>query len=644
MLTTSARPFLAGAAVAALALTSVAWAPAAAAQTAPAAATPAQVAAAAGWLAGELSQQGTVTGSFPDGAGGTIAFTDWGRTLDSALALLAAGGQDGALSRTLSRVESTSTVQEYTQGAPFDTAGSAYVGATAKLATVVELTGGDATDVAGTDLLAQLASLAQEDGTFTDRSSFGDFANLFGHSFALLAFDAAEATAPAGTVGALLGAACADGGFPQDYPAAGQECSSSIDATGLVLQALAAVDEGDSAVAQAAAGWLLEQQQADGSFAGEAPVNSTGYALLGLGALGTSSPEGVAWLVSTQQEDGGLSRGTADATTSDLFATAQALPALAGTTFTASARDVVRSVLRRAGADRYATAADISREAFPEPGVPVAYVVTGTEFADGLAGGPAASVEGGPVLPVAKAGLPAPVRAELTRLAPASIVVLGGPSAVSDAIVAELATYTAGDVTRVGGTDRYDTAAQVATRTFTAPVPQVLIATGQGFADALAGGAVGAFTASPVLLVEQGRIPAGTAAALSALEPADIAVLGGTAVISDAVLEQLRAYTEGGVNRLAGADRYETAVRTSRAFWPGTSERVYLATGGNFADALAGVPAAGADSAPLLLTRSDCLPQVVADELARLAPSQVVVLGGETAVSPASAFREVCGT
>ena len=508
---------------------------------------------------------------------------------------------------------------------------------------MVELTGGDATDVAGTDLLAQLASLAQEDGTFADRSSFGDFANLFGHSFAVLAFDAAQLPPPAGTVKALLGAACADGGFAEAYPTAGQECSSSVDATGLVLQALAAVDEGSSAAAQAAAGWLLQQQQSDGSFPGEAPVNSTGYALLGLGALGTSSPEGVDWLVSTQQVDGGLSRGTADARTGDLYATAQALPALAGTTFTASARDVVRSILRRAGVDRYATAADISREAFPAPGVPVAYVVTGTDFADGLAGGPAAAIGGGPVLPVAKAGLPAPVRQELTRLKPASIVVLGGARAVSDAIVAELATYTAGEVTRVGGADRYGTAAQVATRSFTAPVPQVLVATGQGFADALAAGAVGADTASPVLLVEQGRIPAGTAAALSALDPAAIAVLGGTSAVSDAVLEQLRGYTDGGVTRLSGADRYQTAVRTSRAFWPGTSERVYLATGADFADALAGIPAAGKDAAPLLLTRSNCLPQVVADELARLAPAQVVVLGGERAVSPASAFGEVCG-
>lgn len=644
MLTTSARPSLAGAAVAALALTSVAWAPAAAAQTAPAAATPDQVAAAAGWLAGELSPQGTVTGSFPDGAGGTIAFTDWGRTLDSALALLAAGTQEAALSRTLSRVESTSTVQEYTQGAPFDTAGSAYAGATAKLAAVVELTGGDATDVAGTDLLAQLASLAEPDGLFADRSSFGDFANLFGHAFALLAFDTAGVTPPAGTVQALLDAACPDGGFPEAYPTAGAECSSSVDATGLVLQALAAVDEGDSAEAQAAAAYLLDQQEADGGFPGEAPTNSTGYALLGLGALGTASPEGVAWLVGTQQADGGLSRGTADATTSDLYATAQALPALAGTTFTASAREVVRSVVRRAGADRYATAAAISRATFPEAGVPVAYVVTGTAFADGLAGGPAAFVEGGPVLPVAKAGLPAAVREELTRLEPASIVVLGGADAVSDAIVDELGDYTAGGVTRIGGTDRYATAAQVATRAFTSPVPQVLVTTGQGFADALAAGAVGADTASPVLLVEPGRVPAATAAALEALDPADIAVLGGTAAVSDTVLEQLRAYTGGGVTRLAGADRYATAVRTSQAFWPGTSEVVYLATGGDFADALAGIPAAGADSAPLLLTRSDCLPQVVADELARLAPAQVVVLGGETAVGPASAFGEVCGT
>lgn len=52
--------------------------------------------------------------------------------------------------------------------------------------------------------------------------------------------------------------------------------------------------------------------------------------------------------------------------------------------------------------------------------------------------------------------------------------------------------------------------------------------------------------------------------ALDLLQPCDITVLGGPAAVSDAVLEQLRAHTTGGVIRLAGADRFETAAALAR--------------------------------------------------------------------------------
>src|SRR3954462_6063718 len=138
-------------------------------------------------LAHDLSDAGTVLGSFEDDKGNTITYTDWGRTLDAAIALLAAGGHDETLGRTLTSVEDPAAVAAYTQGAPGDKADAAYVGATAKLAFVVAATGGDAHNVGGVDLIAQLLSLQTQAGRFADRSSFGNFANVYGHSFAILA-------------------------------------------------------------------------------------------------------------------------------------------------------------------------------------------------------------------------------------------------------------------------------------------------------------------------------------------------------------------------------------------------------------------------------------------------------------------------
>ena len=53
------------------------------------------------------------------------------------------------------------------------------------------------------------------------------------------------------------------------------------------------------------------------------------------------------------------------------------------------------TVSRIAGADRFATAAAISRASFA-PGVGVAYIATGTSFPDALAGAAAAAHDGGP--------------------------------------------------------------------------------------------------------------------------------------------------------------------------------------------------------------------------------------------------------
>ena len=104
-------------------------------------------------------------------------------------------------------------------------------------------------------------------------------------------------------------------------------------------------------------------------------------------------------------------------------------------------------------------------------------------------------------------------------------------------------------------------------------------------------------------------LPAATATELARLRPAKIVVLGGTAVISDTVLADLRRYATSGVaSRIAGADRYATAARVSAAtFAPGVAV-AYVATGVSFPDALAGGVAAGRQKGPVLLVSANSVP------------------------------------
>ncbi len=197
-------------------------------------------------------------------------------------------------------------------------------------------------------------------------------------------------------------------------------------------------------------------------------------------------------------------------------------------------------VRRIAGANRYATAAAISRDTFAA-GVPVAYVATGMNFPDALAGVAAAGSGGGPVLLTTPNQLPAETAGELARLRPGRIVVLGGTGVISSSVASALAGHaTSGNVERLSGDNRYATAVDVSRETF-ANSEVVFVATGANFPDALGGGPVAGSVPGPLLLVPGSTIPASVAAELQRLGPDRVVILGGTSVVSGSVEAQIGA-------------------------------------------------------------------------------------------------------
>jgi putative cell wall-binding protein len=286
-------------------------------------------------------------------------------------------------------------------------------------------------------------------------------------------------------------------------------------------------------------------------------------------------------------------------------------------------------VSRLAGPDRVATAAAVSEATFPGP-VARVYVATAGNFPDALAAGPVAGLGGAPILLTGAEQLPAATAVELARLRPSEIVVLGGTAAVSDAVVAELGALASQRVRRLAGTDRYATAAAVSREGFADGADVVLVATGENFPDALAGGPLAARLGGPILLVARESIPAATAAELARLGPKRIVVLGGAAAVSADVMTALDG-PDRTIERLAGPDRYATAAAVTAA-WPDTAVS-YVATGQAFPDALTAAPAAAIDQAPLMLVARDAIPSPVRGELERLRPAAIAVLGGFAAIS-----------
>jgi putative cell wall-binding protein len=291
-------------------------------------------------------------------------------------------------------------------------------------------------------------------------------------------------------------------------------------------------------------------------------------------------------------------------------------------------------VSRLAGTDRFATAAEIARQ-FPADGE-VVYVANGQQFPDALAGAALAGSRGAPVVLVRSNSIPSSTAAALSELRPQRIVVLGGGQAVDTNVVQALrhyATATSGTkIRRVAGTDRYATAAAIAAE-FPAGGEVVYVASGQNFPDALAGAALAGSQGAPVVLVRSNGVPFASAEALARLQPQRIVVLGGAVAVGDQVLEQLRGYASTGeVTRLSGVDRYATAAAVAAQF-PPERQVLYVASGQDFPDALAGAALAGSRGTAVVLVRPDGIPSSTVAALDRLDPERAVILGGIVSVS-----------
>ncbi|MDB8789330.1 cell wall-binding repeat-containing protein [Romboutsia sp. 1001216sp1] len=90
---------------------------------------------------------------------------------------------------------------------------------------------------------------------------------------------------------------------------------------------------------------------------------------------------------------------------------------------------------------------------------------------------------------------------------------------------------------------------------------------------------------------------------------------------------------------LAGLDRYETAVETSKVGWANGAKEVVLVSGesSKLVDGLTATPLAatmnGISGAPVLLTKANELPKQTAKELVRLGAEKVTIVGGKNSVS-----------
>lgn len=258
---------------------------------------------------------------------------------------------------------------------------------------------------------------------------------------------------------------------------------------------------------------------------------------------------------------------------------------------------------RIAGADRYDTAARISAATWPS-GASAAVLVSGDAHAEALVAAPLAAKLGGPVLLTRASGIPTYTALELARLRPAQVVIVGGSDTVSDTVLAAAAAAASIDpsaVRRIGGADRYQTAALVANEVGVGPTTTPFLASGERLADALSIATPAAEDPSPILLTSLSGMPTCTADFLATHPYPRLYVAGGTLAVPETQTAGLAK-----VFRLAGRDRYETNTRVLDLFYIryGTSStlRPYAANGQTFIDALTIAGKASREGRHVMLT------------------------------------------
>ncbi|MCP8614799.1 cell wall-binding repeat-containing protein [Bifidobacterium asteroides] len=281
-------------------------------------------------------------------------------------------------------------------------------------------------------------------------------------------------------------------------------------------------------------------------------------------------------------------------------------------------------VKRLSGNVRYDTMGAIVEEAYNGSANTV-IVASGSNFPDALAASGLSGKLDAPIVLTDSNQLSARADGQLARLRPNRVIVVGGPDAVSDGVVDQIARRVTApseaDVVRISGATRRDTANEIfaqAKKQHAKGEPDkdwnattAIIATGDDFADALSISSLAKHDSFPVFLSGKDGLDASTVKTIKDQGFANVIIAGGSQAVPQSVVSQLKTAGVDGPNihRLGGATRYQTSLQIAQYQRQSDNDASLkspvFATGQNFPDALVGGVLAGKNANPILLVSSD---------------------------------------
>ncbi|MBV4425502.1 cell wall-binding repeat-containing protein [Clostridium tyrobutyricum] len=210
---------------------------------------------------------------------------------------------------------------------------------------------------------------------------------------------------------------------------------------------------------------------------------------------------------------------------------------------------------------------------------------------------------------------------------------------VASTIAASPATTFAAS-SRLGGADRYETSAKISQNGWANGSDYVVLASGEGYADALCAAPVAKKYNAPILLTTSKTLNSTIKSEITRLKAKNIIEIGGTASISSNIENQLENEMSLKVTRLGGIDRYETSANVAREL--GDVSDIVLTSGLGYADALSIAPIAASKGYPILLTPKNSVTNSVKSYINshKSDSTKVYVIGG-SGVIPESILSSV---
>ncbi|WP_034578922.1 cell wall-binding repeat-containing protein [Kallipyga massiliensis] len=310
------------------------------------------------------------------------------------------------------------------------------------------------------------------------------------------------------------------------------------------------------------------------------------------------------------------------------------------------------------GEDRYETAVKIAKEQYPNGLVNKTVILaTGQNFADALTANGLTNIYQAPILLTKTDNIPESVmaylKAEQAEGRLENVLIVGKTGAVSNS-VSEALTKMRLNVARVGGSNRFETAIEIAKLLKAAEgegkIPfsknadlvaedrtkndTYFLANGFSFADALIASVPSSRYGYPILLTDgSNHLRPETKSflddAFKAGKLNKILVMGGTAVVSEGAKSDVPGSK---VDRLYGQDRYQTNMAVNEYFKNAT--KVYVVTGEAYADALVAGHLAAENNAAILMVSSKGLTKEQSDWIKKNDKiTDYVIVGGDKAVS-----------